>query len=386
MGLAVQCPKCRARRNIKAKKCKCGQDLGKHSGKIYWLDYRIDGQRVRTKIGPSKKAAKTALNKIEVLIAEDKYIEKDKNPLETIGSLKEWYLELSSVKKQASYRRTKVSLKNIIRLLGAETKINKLSLESIDKYRTQRENEPSRKYPNQNITVATINREISAIRKMLNEAVKFDKISSNPIKDVSNQKEDNIRERILTDDEFEKLVTEARDHIKPILIMAFYQPMRFDEIMKLTWSEVDFKTEPGFIRLSAGRVKGKKKGRSIPLHPRVKQTLKGLHSRLKGGRVYLKNGKPFYDIRVSFNEAKKKAGIENFVFHDFRHCAITNLRRAGNDIPTIMKISGHRTIRMFERYNLVDEKDLKNITWKQPDNEAEKQEKVSRAKKVPLCE
>ena len=76
-------------------------------------------------------------------------------------------------------------------------------------------------------------------------------------------------------------------------------------------------------------------------------------------------------FRKSFKKAKEDAGIEDFLFHDFRHCAITNLRRAGNDVPTIMKISGHKTLSMFQRYNLVDESDVAKVSWKTsvPENE-----------------
>jgi len=166
------------------------------------------------------------------------------------------------------------------------------------------------------------------------------------------------------DEEFERLLKAAPEHIKPILIVAFYEPMRFEEIILLKWNELDLKSEPGFIRLTANRTKGKKSGRVIPIHPRVKETLCGLPSRFKGERVFQKRGKSFYDFRKSFNQAKMDAGIEDFLFHDFRHCAVTNLRRAGNDIATIMKISGHKTLIMFQRYNLVDEKDISKVVWK----------------------
>ncbi len=51
------------------------------------------------------------------------------------------------------------------------------------------------------------------------------------------------------------------------------------------------------------------------------------------------------------------------MFHDFRHVAISNLRKAGNSPTVIMKASGHKTMSMFLRYNLVDEEDLKGMLW-----------------------
>jgi integrase len=41
------------------------------------------------------------------------------------------------------------------------------------------------------------------------------------------------------------------------------------------------------------------------------------------------------------------------VFHDLRHCAVTNLAEAGVDTETIMKIVGHSSVEMFLRYRKV---------------------------------
>ena len=59
----------------------------------------------------------------------------------------------------------------------------------------------------------------------------------------------------------------------------------------------------------------------------------------------------------------QESKLDDFVFHDFRHVAISNLRKAGNSPTVIMKASGHKTMSMFIRYNLVDEEDLKGMKW-----------------------
>ena len=41
------------------------------------------------------------------------------------------------------------------------------------------------------------------------------------------------------------------------------------------------------------------------------------------------------------------------MFHDLRHCAVTNLADAGVDTETIMKIVGHSSVEMFIRYRTV---------------------------------
>ena len=56
-------------------------------------------------------------------------------------------------------------------------------------------------------------------------------------------------------------------------------------------------------------------------------------------------------------------GLGDFNFHDLRHCAINNLRLAGNDHFLIKQASGHKTDVAFQRYNLVTEDEMKGMKW-----------------------
>ena len=76
--------------------------------------------------------------------------------------------------------------------------------------------------------------------------------------------------------------------------------------------------------------------------------------------------KPFDEFRRSWKTALKNAGIKDFVFHDLRHCALNNLRKAGNDFFQIMALSGHKTMSVFKRYNLVTEDELAGVKWPTP--------------------
>ena len=142
--------------------------------------------------------------------------------------------------------------------------------------------------------------------------------------------------------------------------MAYCVEMRKDEITRLTWPEVDLKK--GFVRLPAERTKTDS-SRNIPIHPEVKTMLERLPRGLHTERVFLPNGQPFDEINHRFQSACKKAKIENFTFHDLPHCALNNLRKAGNDFFQIMAMSRHKTISVFKRYNLVTEEELAGIKW-----------------------
>jgi integrase-like protein len=62
--------------------------------------------------------------------------------------------------------------------------------------------------------------------------------------------------------------------------------------------------------------------------------------------------------RTAFRTAMTEAGVSGFRFHDLRHCAATNLRRAGVDTTTAMQIVGHTSPQMWKRYNHIQESDL----------------------------
>ena len=106
----------------------------------------------------------------------------------------------------------------------------------------------------------------------------------------------------------------------------------------------------------------------IPLDvfPGLREVFKELHKTrtLHEYHVFLRDGLPVRSLKGAFKAACKGAGITSFRFHDLRHTAITNMRRSGIDLLTIMQISGHKTMVCFTRYNSFREADLKAAALK----------------------
>jgi integrase len=142
-----------------------------------------------------------------------------------------------------------------------------------------------------------------------------------------------------------------------MLLVAYHLGQRFGEIANLTWDRVDL--QRGFITLRSIDTKTKK-ARQVPLTPAVQSALYELSKvrHLTTKHVFLYEGQPIKSIKTAFKRAKRVSGVEGFRFHDLRHCAATNLRRAGVDTATAMRIVGHKSEKMWKRYNAIDEKDL----------------------------
>jgi integrase len=122
--------------------------------------------------------------------------------------------------------------------------------------------------------------------------------------------------------------------------------MRRGEILQLRWSEVDFDNRMIHLETSKSG-----KPRTIELCDTVYNALAVWK---KKGRYVFANertGKPFTDIKNAFHALIKKAGIDNFRFHDLRHTFASINAMRGENAFVIQKLLGHSTLEMALRYS-----------------------------------
>jgi integrase len=130
--------------------------------------------------------------------------------------------------------------------------------------------------------------------------------------------------------------------------------MRLEEILGLTWERVDLEKSRIFL---SGALTKNGEAREMPLTPILKRTLEQLRSdngvtRISG-LVFQKEDRKLTRTDRMVGQLCQDQKIENFVFHDLRHCAVTNLADAGVDIEMVMKIVGHSSVEMFLRYRTI---------------------------------
>lgn len=230
-----------------------------------------------------------------------------------------------------------------------------LTFSDIDRYREKRKAVKNRY--KRTPSTSSVNREISLLRHILNHAVKYGDLDRNPLAGVQLVKEDNIRKIMIEEPEFDTLIDKADEPLKPILLMAYDTGMRKNEILKLRWDQVSMKH--GTVRLEQSDTKTSEP-RVIVLSDRVIEELKKL-PRSVSGYVFInpKTGQPWNQIQKMFHRARKAAKLERIWFHDLRRSFVTIARRRGVPESVVMKMSGHKTRSVFERYNIVSEEDLR---------------------------
>ena len=131
---------------------------------------------------------------------------------------------------------------------------------------------------------------------------------------------------------------------------------RRGELLSLEWPEVDMQRKEFMLRHTKNG-----ESRTVPMALDLYWVFTELwqERRLDTQHVFLYKDKPIRDVKTAFDKACRRAGITNLRLHDLRHTASTNLRRAGVDATTAMKIVGHKSERMHRRYNTVEPEDLR---------------------------
>ena len=247
---------------------------------------------------------------------------------------------------------------DVLRAFFGQRQLRSITYNDIRAFRSERLKAPTRRALDENgnaigqRSIASVNRELAMLRKMLNIAEREGWIVINSFKKgeslISNADETK-RERVLKREEEIRLLnacTGRRTHLKPVLICALDTAMRKGEILTLCWDDVDFENE--VITIKAFNTKTAKK-RQVSMTKRLRLELGQLYDKSP------KDGKTLVfginnNVKRSFEAACLEAQVKDFKFHDCRHTAITRMIAARIPAAEVMKISGHTQISTFMRY------------------------------------
>ena len=223
-----------------------------------------------------------------------------------------------------------------------------ITADSIRNYQLQRRK--------QGAQAATINRETSALSRMFQLAIRRGQLERMPL--FPKRLEENPpRDGFFENAEYLKVRAHAPTSYRDVLDFAYYSGWRRNEILHLTWDEVDL--AGGVIRLTPRRSKTKT-GRVLPISEPLRDVLKRRLRRRdkRDPRVFRRDGVPVRQWRTALRDACRKAKVPHRLLHDCRRTAASNLIRAGVPERVAMLLTGHKTRAVFDRYNIVNEREL----------------------------
>jgi integrase len=144
-----------------------------------------------------------------------------------------------------------------------------------------------------------------------------------------------------------------------MILLAYDTGMRKGEVLKVRRDQLDLRE--GCFRLGAEDTKTDRP-RNVYLTTRTLDALRALPRYVTSEFVFVnpRTGKPWNNIRRMWRRACKAAGLaEGVWFHDTRRSFCTNARRRHVPESVVMRMSGHRTRSVFDRYNIVEDEDVR---------------------------
>ncbi len=203
----------------------------------------------------------------------------------------------------------------------------------------------------------TINRELQTFSHFLTKAVEWSWIEYKPCK-ITKLKENPGRIVYLTKEQIQRLLDEAKADdcpaIYPFVLIGLATGMRRSEILSIRLENID----PARRCIYIPEAKAGARTQPIPAHLADYLT-QHLQGKPKEGWLFpaekSKSGHTQW-IEKPFRRVVIKAGLDpqQVVRHTLRHTAISHLVQAGIDLPTVKRISGHKTLQMVERYSHQD--------------------------------
>jgi integrase len=330
-------------------------------GNTYWIQYYRNGKPYRETTKSKKEAdAKRLLKKREGEISEGKlpgiYFDRIR-----FDELAEDFLTDYRINGRKSTERAERSVRRLKKHFGG-FRVPQITSPKINAYILHR-------MKNEGAANATINRELSALKRMLNIGAQQTPPKVDRVPHISMLKENNVRQGFFEHADFIALRNALPSYLKGLVTFAYKTGWRFSEITGMTWSQVDL--DNGIVRLEVGETKNDG-ARTVYLDDELQEVFqKQWECRGLGKKVLpyvfpneIGTGK-ISDFRGSWQTACKDVQIGNKLFHDFRRTAVRNMVRAGIPEGVAMKISGHKTRAVFERYNIVNDADLKLAAQKQ---------------------
>jgi integrase len=227
----------------------------------------------------------------------------------------------------------------------SEFQLIDITTSAIRKYRQERKGQRT-------LTAATVNRDLSVLRRLLYWAVEEGYLAQNPLGRLRMERERRTMRPVLSLREEQLLLKAAPAHLQRIILCALHTGMRRGEILSQRWEDIDFDNR--ILHVSHSKTP-EGEAREIPLTSRLYEML--IANRQQRGPVFTYQGDPIRIIKTTWGASLRRSGIRHFRFLDLRHTANTRMMLAGVLQEVRREIIGHSSQRsrdVNDRYTQIE--------------------------------
>ena len=329
---------------------------------IYWMEFLHSGRRFRRTTGVSNRrqaeqieaAFKTQLARGEVGIEDNK-------PAPTLRGFAQQFVDFVATRHAEKPQTIDFYTRKLAQVLKFEP-LRERRLDQIDEALVERYVIWRRK----EVSPTTVNRELATLRRLLHIAEEWKVIRRVPrIRLMSGEKQ---RDFVLSHDDERRYLAAAPEPLKSLAVLLVDTGLRLGEALNLLTSDVHVRpaggARYGWIHIRDGKSKNAK--RNVPLTNRVSNLLmdrlaesssRWIFPGESGERpilgtslahAHIKICRP--TVKVGKKSVRRYIFPKDFVLHSLRHTCLTRLGEAGADAFTIMKLAGHSSVTVSQRY------------------------------------
>jgi integrase len=309
-------------------------------GLKWWAYVWIDGIRHSKSTGTSnRRKAETIERQFRDELNDARHRLPQLKPTMTFGELAALFIGSGMGKPH--------SLDRLTHLLPffADIQLLDINTSAIRRYRQERHKEKT-------LTAATVNRDLSVLRRVLYWGVEEGYLSSNPLGRLRMERERRTKRPVMSVREEQLLFKAAPEHLQRIILCALHTGMRRGEILSQRWEDIDFDNR--ILHVSHSKTP-EGESREIPLTSLLFEMLKG--NRRNRGPVFTYGGDPIKIIKTTWASSLRRSRIRHFRFHDLRHTANTRMMLAGVLQEVRREILGHSSQRsrdINDRYTQIE--------------------------------
>ena len=309
------------------------------------VQIRKSGTAPLTKTFTHKKDAQQWANEIERKIDQGLILELSHPDYETLSQILERYKNEITISKRGGHIEA-YRLAKIMRDPVAEIKLSQLSAMHIADYRDRRLQE---------VSACSVVKEMTLISLSLDIARKEWRVPmrSNVMRDVKKPQPERGRDRRLSSEEHTLLLrscSKSSNHwLTPLTIIAIETGMRRGELLRIVWEDIDLDLRVAHLDMTKNGSK-----RDVPLSSEAINLLRSLPHDISG-KVFPITAAA---LRGLWNRACRRAGITGLHFHDLRHEATSRFFEKGLNVIEVATITGHKDLRMLQRYTHLRAEDL----------------------------
>ena len=314
-------------------------------GTVYWYDFVFQGQRIRESSGLRNRTAALRAESIRKAgLAEGRAgIQRRRNsPLFREFVVKE-FLPWSRQQHRAHPRtceRQESSSKPLILFFG-RLRLDGITPAEIEKFKVKR---------SQSISQTGTNRDLAALRVMLNYALRHSYIPKNPFGEVKLFPEGPGNMRIVSHEEQARYIAAASPLLRDVATLMAETGLRPEELFRIRGEDVHL--DKNYLFIPKGKTRFAR--RNVPLTMAAIEVLKRRLKKAEGAYLFPHKtdpNLPLTTVKKAHAVAIRKAGIEpRFRLYDFRHTFGSRATMAGVDLATLKELMGHSNISTTMRY------------------------------------